>query len=73
MSDKALPLPPEVATVLRTMLIGRRRILLAELSDIERMLAMGRYAGRDGVLAEAHIPEAPVDWVRPEAAKGAKR
>lgn len=72
MTDKPLPLSPEITSVLRAMLINRRRVLLAEIADIERMLGVGRYAGRDGVLAvETHASEMPVDWVRPDA-KGTK-
>lgn len=62
-------LPPEVVVVLRTMLLARRRVLLAEVADLERLLAIGRYAGQEAPLEEPggqEKSERAVDWLHPE-------
>lgn len=62
-------LPPEIVAVMRQMLLARRRVLLAEVADIERLLSIGRYAGQEAPLAEAEGAEAServVDWLHPE-------
>lgn len=51
----------ELIGVLRRMMLARRRSLLTELADIERMLGVGRFAGRDAPLADVDGEQA-VDY-----------
>jgi len=63
------PLPPEIMAVLRHMLLARRRVLLAEVADLEKLLGIGRFAGQEAPLAEPGGQEASeraVDWLHPE-------
>jgi len=62
-------LPAEIVAVMRTMLLARRRVLLAEVADIEKQLGIGRFAGQEAPLAEMTDENAerlPVDWLHPE-------
>lgn len=72
MSNRDLAtLPPEVTHMLRQMLLARRRVLLAEVADIEKMLAIGRFAGHETPLSESGAQSAgerAVDWMHPEVA-----
>lgn len=55
--------------MLRQMLLARRRVLLAEVADIEKMLGIGRFAGQETPLSGAGgqgVGERAVDWMHPE-------
>lgn len=49
-------------SAVRQVLLARRRALLLELADLERVLCVGRYAGRTGPLA-LDPEDLPVDII----------